>query len=263
MRNGSILRASAAATLMAFALATSCLSAQAQNVLVYDQSVNNNNAENGILSLGITPTLATSSNFNTLLTGGVWDLVVVDAPSTVPTTASGKWTPLIAYIAGGGKAMMSFWDLDNDSGNGDPLLAAAFEVSVNTSINTPASVFRWNAGHPIFNNPNVTGDITSFSDTWADDGDRLNVLGSATGLAGFTAGVTGGQAAIVLGNGGRTLYNGFLWDEMGTTQGPNLVANEARFLLDGAAVPEPGSLAMLGGLGLSAVGVVIRRRRSA
>ena len=71
---------------------------------------------------------------------------------------------------------MSFWDLDNDTGQGDPALAAAFDVSVTSSFDPPQTVFRWDTSHPIFNSPNAVGDLTSFSNQWADDGDRLRMV---------------------------------------------------------------------------------------
>ncbi len=146
---------------------------------------------------------------------------------------------MIDYVNGGGKVVMSFWDL-----NGEPALASAFDVSVEGSFNTPRDVHAWVASHPVFNSPSAVGDLTAWSDLWADDGDALNPINRAQELAGFTALPSAGEAAIVLGNDGRTIYNGFVFDEFSDSDGIPLVANEIAYLLGAApVVPAPGDLA--------------------
>lgn len=224
--------------------------AKAFNVLVYDDNTVNQRAQAALNSLAMPYTVGNSATFNTLLLGGGWNLVVVDCPSNTPAS----WTPLINYIGGGGRVIMSFWDLDNSAGVGDPALPGAFDVSVTADFLTPQNVYRWNPGHPIFNNPNAVGNLTSWDDTyWVDDGDELAVLAGGVAVAGFATVPTSGRAAIVLGNGGRTIYNGFLFDELNDPTGTNLIANEITYM-----IPEPGTMALVG-LGL--LGLLIRRRR--
>jgi len=240
----------ALALLVGFGAASTSLAAPA--ILVYDHNTINNRAQDALTSLGLGYTLSNSGNFNTQLTSGAWDLVVVDVPSTIP---SGGFGALNAYVAGGGRAIISYWNLQ-----GDPALAAAFEVAQASSFSTPQNVSLWDPGHPIFNSPNSVGNLTSWTDFWADDGDRLNTVGSAIALAGFTGAPSANNAAIVLGNSGRTIYNGFLFDELNDPTGTNLFANEIQFLL--APVPEPASLALWSILGLTG-GIGAWRRRKA
>ncbi len=200
--------------------------AHAGSILVYDDNSYNQRALGAVQSLLLPYTRALSSDFNTLLSGS-WDLVVVDCPSNTP---AGGWATFIDYLGNGGKGIMSFWMLQDEAD-----LQSAFDVSVVSSFDTPQNVNA--TGHPIFNG---LGNLTSWTDQWADDGDELSALSGADVLATFS----NGNAAIVLGNGGRTIYNGFIFDELNDPDGTHLIANEITFLTQ--PVPIPGAVYLLG-----------------
>ena len=215
-------------------------------VLIYEGGTRAGNAAAAASSLGLTYTIVDGDDwdiFDNVLYGSVWDLVVIDAPSTWNSSLSQS---IATYIASGGKVMMSYWYAKED-----PILTAAFEVQISpVHFFSPQNVYPWDLAHPIFHSPNPDiGPLTSWTDIWwGTDLEYAAPVGSAVALAGFSATPENGIAAIILGNNGRTLYNSFLWDNIGDQMGVQLIANQISFLLNSqnAAVPEPSTFVLLG-----------------
>ena len=209
--------------------------AQAQEVLVYDHNTDDNVAQTACTNLGYTCTVANETDFDTLLNGSVWDLVIMDLPSTGP---AGPWqTSLTTYIDGGGLAIQTGWSTSHFS-----TLAAVFEVSIAGSHDA-VQFYQWD-GHPRFSSPNpVPANVTVVYYSWGTNGFffTIDALGSAVAAAGFTASPTADQAASVIGNGGRTIFNGFLFDDFypadNDTSGKDdiveYVENQMVLLIDG------------------------------
>lgn len=193
---------------------------------------------------GVTTTVTDSASFNAALTGGPWDLVIFAEQNTATFPLSA--TELTAYVTGGGRVLGTTWL----TGGLDALLEGSASSVNDSSIGT--------SGHPIFAGVGPTISLTNpgwgvFSRSW-------NPTGGATGL-----GTLGTGSAVILGNGGRTLLNGPLFDTFTTqAQGELFVANEIGYLLGVSAVPLPAAnlmgLVALGGIG--AFGAFRRRRRS-
>jgi hypothetical protein len=167
-------------------------------ILVYDNDTQHGLAADAAFNVSFFgTTVATSSNFNSLLTSQSWDVVAVDSPNFIP---SGGWTALINHVNAGGAAILSFWDWDNSSGFGQAGLTTAFDVSVSSSISFTGTTLTDAKVSPAF--LGVTMPNSSWGSTWNDDGDQFTPLAGAQGLAHIGTPAT---PVLVRGNGGKTI----------------------------------------------------------
>jgi len=138
-----------------------------------------------------------------------WKIVIIDNPWKAFSTS--VLTTLNEYVKEGGRLLMSTFRVDLIPTH--PLwarLGFAFEQEQPGS----SSLYIWAATHAIFNVP-VDYGAARFDPIrdYGDEGDLLRVYPNATALAGYTATETANNSNIVLGNGGKTLYNGYLIDQ--------------------------------------------------
>lgn len=141
-------------------------------------------------------------SFVEALTTQSWDLVLVSTPF-----GQYDFGEVIAFVEGGGRLIMSYWDYDADAA-----LVSALDGEVRQDLDAPVEVNAWGS-HPVFTRPNAVPTLSALSDDFFDNGDLFEPVGGAVALAGSTAEPSEGQATLVLGNQGRTLLNGFLWEE--------------------------------------------------
>jgi len=215
------------------ALVASASMVAAQNILVYDDNSNHGAAQEALTRLGLSFTLAGTTDFTSTLSGSTWDLVVMDLPSNEPVDS---WqSALVAHITAGRAAIHTHWNTSSLAG-----LPAAFEVAVGAEKDTSA-FYRWDA-HPLFTAPeSVPDDFTSFTDEWGSNGFFLEPTGGAEAAAGFTTSPTPNEASIVIGNSGSTIFNGFLFDDFyvadldtdGIPDVVELIMNEVTFVTTG------------------------------
>ena len=198
----------------------------------YPDGPGNHPAMEGLSRLGMPFTRADMSDFNTLLTGQAWDAVIVDAPNTLP--AVDGWAPLTSYVQGGGYAALDNW---NTAGCVD--LYTAFGIQAGTNTN-PLPVYRWDLPNVLFTTPQDVPDLLTWAEVgWTVDAFPMTLTGvDAEALAGFTASLTTGQAALVRANHGRSIINSFLWDDRsqdsdgdGIQDAVELVMNEVAALV--------------------------------
>ena len=156
------------------------------------------------LGLSYTAYYDDPSGFESALSSGTWDLVIVDNYSF---TLGPVWDDIDAHIAAGGKALITSWNLDTVSS--EPLWARLGLQWV-SDLFTPEPVFRWDAGHPLFTRPESVPDFTELTDFYNDDGDRVNASGSSQLVAGFTPAATIGQGALLVAAGRTAIVNTFM-----------------------------------------------------
>ncbi|GAB4175402.1 MAG: hypothetical protein Kow0020_11050 [Wenzhouxiangellaceae bacterium] len=181
--------------------------------------------------------------------GSAWDLVVIDSYGN-NITAAGE-TALVNYIGNGGSVLVAYWDLANV-----PSVATALETSVVSIYGAPETINVWSPGAPLFNSPNpVSGPLAPIADTCVDDGQRLEPVGSGMALAGYTAAPTANEAAIVEGNGGRTIVFGFIPGLYDTDIVP-LYENAIQNLI-GGGVPQSVPVPAMSVYGMLALGLVV------
>lgn len=137
-----------------------------------------------------------------------WDLVIVDQSNLY--FDSTHLDMLYAYVDAGGKLIMSYFDVDDESTH--PLWSK-LGVEYSATLSGEPSMYIWDAAHPIFTQPNDHS-MANYSANilFSDDGDALTVRPGFTALAGSTADVQVGNALIVVSDSKQTLYNGYLID---------------------------------------------------
>ncbi|MBV6491491.1 MAG: hypothetical protein CNCCGFBP_02093 [Fimbriimonadaceae bacterium] len=212
--------------------------ANASGVLLWNEWAYTDNWTPAIAAAGYSKTDAVSeADFVTKVGLGGWDAVVMNIGSSSGYASADA--AITAWIVGGGRAIASNWDISDNA------LANAFGAAYTGNTNDPSIP---HSGTGIFagvaNNPVMT----------ANPGYGIFAMGLSATTGTVVASFSGGDGAIVQGNGGRTFYNGFLLDAC--ADNADYVTIFKNELL---AVPEPTSMVALG-LGAAAV---LRRRRKA
>jgi len=159
--------------------------------------------EQALVNLGVTFAMYVDdyNGFLAELATGAWDVVLYESAGNPRDI-----TPLASYIAGGGKLISSYWAYD-------AVFATAMEAAYVSSVFTPLEVTRW-SNHAIFSSPNSVPDLVPGpDDAWNDNGDRFDPVGGAVALAGYTPAQSPGESAIIVGNDGNTILNGFIFED--------------------------------------------------
>lgn len=187
--------------------------AAAQDVLIFDSSSSASTGGGALLAtaLGLDPPIAsaqtsTAASFLPTLEQGGWEILVVDTTGGAP---DGDWQTALEAAIAGGTCVVATLGAEADA----QLLGPSFEADI-VGSHGPLDVARWNA-HPLFVSPLTVPDtLVVVQDTPPGSGFRLDPLGTAVAAAGFTPAPVADEAAIVIGNEGRTILNGFLFDEL-------------------------------------------------
>ena len=138
-----------------------------------------------------------------------WKLLIIDNP-WLPFDNT-VYTAVNEYVKGGGHLIMSTFRV---SINPTHPLWARLGFAYDQEQPDSSSLYIWDAAHAIFNLPVDYGAVRfdPIRD-YGDEGDLLRVHPNATALAGYTASETENNTNLVLANGGKTLFNGYLIDQ--------------------------------------------------
>ncbi|MEH6757968.1 MAG: PEPxxWA-CTERM sorting domain-containing protein [Parasphingorhabdus sp.] len=151
---------------------------------------------------------------------------------------AGDIAALASYISGGGRVIFNNWLADS------PPLDSTFTGNNNQTVLT---LTQFTSG--------VASPLSVVNPGWGTFSAGLMATAGGTVAATFE----NGDAAIVIGNGGRSIHNGFLTDTVDSSQ---LYANQFSFLFGSAgAVPEPATWALML-FGFAFAGASLRRRKN-
>ncbi|MBM4398241.1 MAG: proprotein convertase P-domain-containing protein, partial [Deltaproteobacteria bacterium] len=144
---------------------------------------------------------ANESDFQKALAKGPWDLVIHVRYRT--QAAPAVIDKVRAHVDAGGRLVLATWN----PAFKHPLYAA-MGIADGARFDAPLAIHVWDEAHPLFNLPYGTASVLEpVQDTCISDGARVTV-GTGTAVAGFTAAPAGGQAAVVVGPTGRTIWMG-------------------------------------------------------
>jgi hypothetical protein len=148
------------------------------------------------------------ATFVAKLESGAWDVVIFTVDEWV--TDPGVLDALLGYVDGGGRLIVYDRWLDVTAGHA---FWAALGVSFRGNIVSPAGVnvpvYQWDGTHPVFRFPEVVPSPLDWVSRGFTGGQRVAPLAGSRALAGYTVAPAASEAALVVGNGGRTIYKAF------------------------------------------------------
>jgi subtilisin family serine protease len=190
-------------------------------------------ADQALQALGLSYTAhyeADFSGFVADLESGSWDLVIFANDNFLPDSA--VFDALNGYVEAGGHLIAHTWAVGFDPGH--PLWSNLGVTPVSDDDDPPDPVFWWQPNHPAFTFPESVPEPTQLDGgIFGVYGQRVEPTEGAEGIAGYTEpGPEPNEAALVLANGDRTAFKGFLdgqnsadLDEDGTLDGVELWTN--------------------------------------
>ena len=192
------------------------LTANEANVLLFVDEPDSPNyyqtpVSNALNELGIDFYLTFDADYTNLsLNLYDWKLLIIDNP-WVPGFSTSLLTEVNDFVKGGGRLIMSTFRVNNDPTH--PLWAR-LGFAYDQAQPGGSSLYIWDPTHAIYNIP-INYGASRFDPIrdYGDEGDLLTVFPNATALGGYTVSESADNANIVLANGGKTIFNGYLIDQ--------------------------------------------------
>lgn len=224
--------------------------AQIDIVYVNDLSVGTDRMAAALAGLGAGFTVTTAvdmTDFATKIAGGTYELGILFQQNSSGADYDAAWAALATHVSGGGSAIGADWTKNDAHGAGLDTDFVAGSNQASFTI-TDAGLAAGVSDPTLLLNPG-----------WGTFSMNMLAIGGGVSAADFP----GTQDAIIIGNGGKSIMNGFLSDTfVSGADGVQLYTNEI-YKVTGqtpGAVPEPGSMALLAG-GALPFGLGLLRRR--
>jgi PKD repeat protein len=146
--------------------------------------------------------------FEASLTSGSWDIVLFGNDNWGPPDS--VFNALQNYVNDGGKLILNTWMISWYPSN--PLWTTLGFTWFGDDYDPPNPVYWWSPDHPVFISPQSVPEFTLLQGgRYGTYGQMVEPMAGFEALAGYTTpGPDPNQAALVLGNDGRTVFKGFL-----------------------------------------------------
>lgn len=184
------------------------------------------------------------SGFEYALANGTWDIVLFGDDNWPPPPST--LDALNTYVLNGGRLVFDSWVVSRFPGHS--LWNTLGIAAQGDDYNPPAPVYWWDPTHVVFNDPESVPEFTLlYGGRYGTYGQYVEPLAGAEAIAGYTSpGPDPNQAALIIGNDGRTVFKAFIdgqndadQDSDGTPDGVELWVNLIAGIQNGFPPPIP------------------------
>ncbi len=142
------------------------------------------------------------TGFETALGSATWDIVIFANDNFSPPSST--FAALLNYVQSGGKLIYHSW-ISNAA------LETALGVTISSPSGNPIPIYKWVPGDQLFTIPNIIPNLTDLGTfSYAVDSWYTDPIAPAAALAGYTVSYAADQSGLIVGNGGKTIYQGWM-----------------------------------------------------